>query len=386
MAAYKIFIPVSILAFLLFTSCEQEKTEYKSSDNSETLFYGFSDYFSNIIIHDESLSYYSQKSKKVFSNLFEYRNGRKLGKGIHSYKYANLFHHNKIIGVITVESENRVEIIDAKNFVSLKQISLESPRDIAIINDQYVTTIFISCGNSISNGKLAVIVVYNYADNNTFDVTIEIGTGNIPGKIFIHDYIYVLPHEQGGSNTIAKIYRQNFDIYSFQKVDDIYVGENPVSFVGFSEGFSGHSNYSLAILCKGNASIPASIVNFDLVLNKIISEHSLETFEFLPEKIVRLSNYSGKASDEIWLYANSRIYNVKLSQLEKPVVVFNRNISDLTRLTYPITMDDNYMAVSRDTVNEKSKLYLLRLNPPSVFDSITINGHAKKIESPWSNP
>ena len=84
-------------------------------------------------------------------------------------------------------------------------------------------------------------------------------------------------------------------------------------------------------------------------------------------------------SDEIWFYANSKIYEAKLSQLEKPVVVFNRNINDFTRINYPYLGSDNYIAVSRDTIGLKSKLYLLKLNPPSIYDSIDINGYAKGI-------
>lgn len=385
MSANKIITILSIIVLLL--SCEKEKTEYKLSDDSE-FFYGFYGFNSNIIIHDESISYYSQDSNKVFGNLFEFRNGRKLGKGIHSYKSFRLYHYDKIFGVITIEHENKVEIVDAKSFLSIQQFSLESPRDIAISEDESVTTILISCGNTTESGKLALIKAYNYREHDEVEIeNIEIKTGNKPGKIFMHNnYIYVFSTgENDTSNTIAKIYHEGFT--RFQKVEDIYVGENPVSYDVFEENETGFNNKSLAILCKGNATNPASIVKFNLILNKVTSTHSFKTLDLQPQSfylmqkygdIYRLANndiyrYNG---DVIWFYANNRLYEATLSRLEDAVVVFNRNISDFTS----ILPHDKYLSVSRDTVNSTSMLYISRFEPPSTFDSIPINAYAKKIE------
>jgi hypothetical protein len=389
------------ISFIFIASCEKEKTEYHQTYNHD-IFKGFSADRNYFILHDNSITYYNPDSNKVFHNLFEHQNGKKLGNSIHSFHpfFYNYVEY-KNSGVFSLEDENKLVYIDLNNFVYDFEVEIESPRNIELVTgESYVMrrenvlsfhphlhgssdhqSILVSAGSG-RNGKLVVIIPYSNIINS------EINTGNDPGKIYVHDYdyVYVFCNEKSNQrdSTIAKIHFDNYDASDFQKVEDIYIGINPVDFVEFAEYETGFYNPNLAILCKGDENTPASIVLFDLLLNKITDTYSFGDSDLKPERIINFRNYSysDQYNPEVWFYANKKIYSANLSNLKQAEVLIDKDITELHHCFSNVEIWESFLGVSNNSESANSYLYRFKhFYPYEVIDSIKIGEHAHKIVS-----
>ena len=378
-----------LISFFFISSCEKEKIEYHQTYN-HNIYQGFSADKNYFILHDNSITYYNSDSNKVFNNLYEHQNGEKLGNSIHSFRsfFYNYVEY-KNAGVFSLEDENKLVYIDLNNFVYDLEVEIESPRNIELVTgESYVMawenvlptyphlhgssdyqSILVSTGKGRS-GKLIALIPYNNI------ISDEIDTGNEPGRIYVHDFVYVFSNENSNQHdsTIAKIHYDKDRATDFQKVEDIYIGINPVDFDEFKETQTGFYNQSLAILCKGDENTPPSIVLFDLVLNQIRGIHSFKDSELKPERIVNFNN------PDVWFYANNRIYSANLNQLNQAEVLIDKNISELYDCISYNEQKEFFIGVSNNSESSKSYLYRIETYYPfEVFDSIKINEHAHKI-------
>jgi hypothetical protein len=377
----KKFIFITVTLVVACMSCEKEKIEYKK-EYSGNFFIGFA-YNNNFIIHDESISYYSTDSNKVFNNLFEHQNGRKLGESVHSLKFFRNW--KDIYGIITVEGENMIEIVD-KNFISVKQIQLDKPRNISIMYSGE-DIILVSYGDA-ENGGLAVIAPWDFSIADT------IRTGNTAGEIYVDNFIYVLSNgENDTDSTMAKIYYGNGP-YALQKVEDIAIGKRPVLSFPFKEDETGFSNQSLLIYCLGNSVEKPKIVLFDLIRNNIINSYPYPTGTEYPEHILNIDPYE----NEILYCSNNKVYSSSLSDLGSQQLLTAHNLISLSLAGFKnecLDRDEQnnctvtgwaeyYIGISGD--NNEGQQYLYRFNESNLFkeyfeviDSIPINDNARKI-------
>jgi hypothetical protein len=134
---------------VLLTSCEIEKTEYQTILD-DVYFGGFRDGY--LIVHNQSISYYSPEVNKVYPDIYTHQNGKPLGNGIHSF-YVNLFSGP---GLISLQKDNKIEFIDVVNFISEGFLEIEKPRDITEFDGQYC---MVSFGNK-STGGIALVDLF----------------------------------------------------------------------------------------------------------------------------------------------------------------------------------------------------------------------------------
>lgn len=357
-------VAVMIFAMLLLAACEIEKTEYQPILNG-IFFGGFRDgYF---ILHNQSISYYSPEVNKVFPDIYAYQNGKPLGNGIHSF-YVDLF---STTGLISLQNDNKIEFIDVVNFISEGIREIEKPRDIFELRGRYC---MVSFGEK-KTGGIAVVDLVEKKIGQTCQ------TGIQAGKIYRSgNYLYVFSDGNlTNDSTIEKFYYQQNSPSSLYKLDSFSIGIRPVDFVEMTIPYDVYSNAGLAILCKGNSNIPASIVLFDLVTEKVVSSYSFESTEIIPENLFWFPEYltwfpeNQSREKTLASYLNNKIYTLILNNPVEISILIDKNIS------YLIPSDDYYLAFSMDTVSPVSYLYRFDLFTFDLVDSVSINPKAIKL-------
>lgn len=383
MSTKKIVNIIIVLITVVFISCEKEKVEY-TKEYSGSIFGGFNRNL--FVIHDESISYYNPDSNKIFSNLFEHQNGRKLGKSIHSLKFY--YSQEGYCGVITVEDENRVVFVD-KNFIAKKSIYLFKPRNISIGYISGDLVILISYGNS-KNGGVAIISTQNS------EVITKINTVITPGEIVFHDYIYVLSNGENTTDSIISKFYSGRGPFSLQKVEDISVGKRPVSSLNFIESKTGFYNRSLLIHCLGDSMEQPKIVLYDLVLNKILNTYAFNHENNNSNSILGIV----ERNDNIFFNSGNKVYLASLDNFDTPELLSENNIISLAEVIigcsgvqYFYDSQNNctgmygekyYVGISGENNNGQQYLYRFKesCNYEEFFelvDSIPIAPNAKKI-------
>ena len=262
-------VAVTIFAMLFLAACEIEKTEYERILD-DVYFDGFKrDYF---ILHNQSISYYSPEVNKVFPDIYTYQNGKLPGNGIHSF-YVNFW----APGLISLQDDNKIEFIDVVNFISEGIQEIEKPRNIFELGTYYC---MVSFGEK-NTGGIAMVDLVEKKIEKTYQ------TGIQAGRIFGKDNkLYVFSDGKlTNDSTIEKFSYQQNSPFSLNKLDSFSIGIRPVDFVETNIPYDAYSNAGLAILCKGNSNIPASIVLFDLVTEKVIRSYSFKSTDIIPENL-----------------------------------------------------------------------------------------------------
>ncbi len=344
-------IPLLLLIVSVLSSCEKEKTEYEQTWDGHD-FIGFNDGL--FIVHDNSVGYFYPDSNKVFPDIFAHQNGRGLGTGVYSLDVNS--------GMITVENENKLEFVDMENFTSIKSIEISRPRNTSLFGSYRL----VSFGNRVSGG--VALVDFNR------DLMQTIPTGNEAGKIYVDGYYcYVFCNGKDEKDSLITVLKSEFynSVLSLHKVDSIVAGIKPVDFVEISLNFDSQHK-GLAILCMGNKAVPASVVIFDLVTRKVAETYHFDKPDFKPKSIFWIGEpYSG--SRILAVNANGKLYRTELSDPIVTSVLIDKNVSDFYRY------GQEYLAVSRDTVNPVSYMYKFDVTTLDLLDSIPIDGKAKGI-------
>jgi hypothetical protein len=343
-----IFLLVFLISFFI-ASCEKEVTNTCQICNDEG-FWGFSNGF--FTVHDNSIGYYDPDSNKVFPDLYRYQNGKGLGNGIHSF--------NNYIGLLTVEKENKLEFIDMVNFLSLGSLELTEPRNI-----YFSFPALVSYGKRNSGG-IALVDMQSQKIVKTVTTDIE------AGKLFVNDdYVYVF---SSGNDDRDSVIVRLYGIYSgnIHRIDSIVIGSRPVDFVEITLE-EAHDHKGLAILCLGKENVPPSIVIFDLITGKVRNTYHFEDPDLKPENIFWINKLMSNGPI-LASYANKKLYQLILSDPIVSTILINKNISSLSKTR------NNFIAVSRDTIQTISYLYKIDFELLFVQDSIPIEPKAKRIE------
>ncbi len=158
-----------------------------------------------------SLSFYSYQDETVQNNIFKSVNNRDLGDTPNSMTLC------KDYGFIVVNNSNKIEIINLKDWKSVKTLVLDggpSPRNLAVVSDHkaYVTNLYAN----------NVIII----DLDSLKVTGKtIAVGNNPDEIVVvGGKAFVVNTGFGYGNTVSVI-----DVATDQVVKTIKVGDNPTS-------------------------------------------------------------------------------------------------------------------------------------------------------------
>jgi len=342
---------------LLLTTCEIEKTEYKNVIDDGS-FSGFSS--GSFILHRQSISYYSPEENKVFSDLYFHQNGVKIKNGIHSMQSFGY------LGVITFQQDDAIELMDMVNFRSLGFLELENPRN---INSEYPYCL-VSFGDR-ETGGIAMIDIPGKEIVNT----IRIGTET--GKIFVDDqHVYVFCDGNNVEDSVLfRLYRAGYTPVALHKLDSFVIGIRPVDGVGISVHYPDYEHKGLAVLCKGNATIPASIVLLDLVTGKIAGSYPFESTTIEPENLFWLYNYDNQPKI-LGSLINNKLYALTLNNPVEKSILIDKNISSL------IQSGKYYTGVSSDTAGTTSRLYRFDPQTLELVDSLVIDGKATGFATP----
>jgi hypothetical protein len=341
----------------LFSSCEEEKTEYKRFLGDKDFFSGFAEGF--FTIHDQSIGYYYPDSNKAFPDIFRYQNGYGLGKGVHSFIPG--FYDSD--GIISIESENKIEFVDSKNLLSTGSLEITQPRNLLSINEN----ILVSFGMKPSGG-IALINGLTKKVQKTIQTTID------AGKIY-KGYPYFYLFSKGvdkKDSVIVKLYLDDYTDFSrLQIVDNIVIGSRPVDFEEINLDFDAQ-HPGLAILCLGDGINPAFIVIFDLISHEVKGKYHFAETDFKPENLfwIGASNLKHRI---MACCANGRIYRLGFTEPITTSVLINKNISEL------ILSRDRYLSVSRDTTQTHSQLYSIDPESFIISDSTSIEPRARFI-------
>lgn len=351
------FICFLLLIGTILISCEKEKTEYEQTWNGHD-FIGFKDGL--FILHDKSIGYYNPDSNKVFPDIYRHQNGKGLGTGVYSLMTDPGMEDP---GMITVENENIIEFIDLENFISTGSIEIDQPR---YILDHGLYSL-VSFGNQTIGG-VAIVDLYKHLLVRTID------TPNEAGKIYMNEnYYYVFGTGKDINDSIISVlFDKEYLLQTLDLLETIIIGIRPVDYVEISLNFDSRHK-GLAILCMGNKTVPASVAIFDLVTRKVLETYIFDNPDFKPESMFWIEDpYEGNRI--LAVYANSKLYQTELTNPMNTSVLVDKNISQLYRY------GQNYLAVSRDTINPVSYLYKFDIESIALLDSIPIDGKAKKIE------
>ncbi len=352
---------LTIISILVLVSCEIEKTEYQSALDPVS-FGGFRlGYF---ILHSQSISYYSSEVNKVYPDIYAHQNGKPLGNGIHSF----YIQHD---GLITFQKDNKIEFIDEVNIISEGFQEIEKPRDIYGSPGGYL---LISFGDTGNEGIAMVDMVEKKIVKTQY-------IGIRAGRIYQKDnYIYVLSDGTIMNDSIIEkyYYQENSDTFLL-KIESFEIGIRPVDFVTIPIHYEDYTHTGMAILCKGNATIPASIVLFDLITEKVIKTYSFESPDIIPENLFWFPDYwnwyhGDQSKERIMVsHINDKLYTLTLNDPVQISVLINRNIDFL------ISTDDYCLAVSRDTVGTESYLYRFDITTLELVDSLSIPPKALRL-------
>ncbi len=346
-------IVITVLLILLLSSCEIEKIEYTRMLEGIS-FTGFQNGL--FILYDQSISYYSPEVNKVYPGIYTYQNGKPLGNGIHSF-YAD---RN---GLISFQKDNKIEFIDLLNFISEGVLEIEKPRDIYRLYGYCL----VSFGDK-NTGGIAIV------DLNEKRIEKTLHTGMEAGKIYrTENYLYVFSDGNLiNDSIIEKFYYQRNTLSILHKLDSFNIGIRPVDFVEMTIHYDEYYHKGLAILCKGNSIIPASIVLFDLITEKVIRSFPFESTNIIPENLFW---FPEEINGEKILasYVNNKIYSLSMSDPVEMSILINKNISNLFS-TY-----EYYLAVSRDTLGSESYMYRFDLITLDLVDSLSIPTKALKL-------
>src|SRR4030042_4798497 len=263
-------IVLTIFLVLLLTSCEIEKTEYQTILD-DVYFGGFRDGY--LIVHNQSISYYSPEVNKVYPDIYTHQNGKPLGNGIHSF-YVDLFSGP---GLISLQKDNKIEFIDVANFISIGVQEIEKPRDIFDLHGRYC---MVSFGDRSTGG----IALVDFVEKKILKT---LHTGIEAGKIYREEnYLYVFSDGYLMNDSIIEqfYYSQNSPA-SMHKLDSFSIGIRPVDFAEITIHYDDYDHEGLVILCKGNTNIPASIVLFDLITEKVTRSYPFESTNIIPENL-----------------------------------------------------------------------------------------------------
>lgn len=163
----------------------------------------------NFGIGNASLSYYDANRDIIYNNVFENaNNGAKLGD------VANSAYLKDSLAYIVVNNTDKIEVINASNFDTVKTISLpggSSPRNLSISTSGllYVTCLY--------QDKVMVID----ADAGNILESISVG-GNPEGILIVQGFAYVTNSGFGVGNTVSVI-----DLSTDQVIHTVKVGDNP---------------------------------------------------------------------------------------------------------------------------------------------------------------
>ncbi len=346
-------IYIGVISIGIMFSCEEERTEYKRflGDNG---YPGFTNgYFT---VHDHSIGYFNPDSGKVFPDIYAYQNGHTIGNGIHSFLppgYGST-------GLVTLEKENRVEFIDGIDFLSKGSITLDKPRNIF----PQFGNLLVSYGKGETKG-IALINLFEQRMELTIATSIE------PGKIYMDENLYYVfsSGQESKDSVVVKLYTDNINNTSaLHVIDEIPIGHRPVDFVEISLGTT-NLHKGLAILCLGEGSEPASIVTFDLITQRVAGRYSFQDVSLKPINLYKTDvSYQGPVMVS---NINGKIYRVDLTDRVEIQLKINKNLSEFYKL------NNQYMAVSRDTFGDHSQLYTIDSETLEIIDSISIEAKAK---------
>ncbi len=184
---------------------------------------------------DGSLSFYDKDSSKVSNNIFEAENDRQLFAIIQNVRFFD----DK--GYIVTNSDDKIEVVDADSFESLKTIKddIENPNDIAIVDGLAYVSNWGAAQPDFSYLDSRVTII----DLSTNEVIKDIATKEFPsGVLAVDQQVYVAI---GSSDEVFVI-----DAESNNVTDTITVALGPKS-------FQLDKNGKLWVMCTGTFASPA---------------------------------------------------------------------------------------------------------------------------------
>lgn len=270
-------------------------------------------------LNNASLSWINKNSGGVNSTIFEEKSGRQLGDtGNDLLRYGS-----KIYIVVNVSST--VEVLDANNLKSLKQIAMvnngiaKQPRNCIAHKGK----VYVSC----FDGFIDVI------DTTSLLLEKRIKVGTNPENLLIKNDFLLVSNSGGLNGSLMDSTISVIDIVQQKEIKKIVVGTNPGKLV---EG----ENDEFYVIARGNyQTIPSRLKKVNLTAEKVVKMFdmnitSIERFE--NDYLITLANslnvslFSSK--DEVIINSNfinttnlKTVYKVLYIQKQKKIVVLDAN-------------------------------------------------------------
>ena len=338
--------------FLLLCSCDKNTDPANTNNEVKN---GALVLCEGLFQHNNTqLSYINFENHEVENGFFLNRVGRQLGDTGNDIKRYG----DKIYIVINVSST--IEILDAKSFESLKQISMmdgstaKQPRNI----DFYENHAFISC----FDGYVDVI------DTSSLELTQRIQVGANPDQIMVIDQkLYV--SNSGGLNypqmdsTVSII-----DLNSLNEIKKIDVGLNPGPICADDAG-------NAFIISRGNyGNIPSKLIKIDTDIDEISEEFnfSISGIEKFGNKFLINFVNSGSGNNMIALFnpINGVIEDnsfISADQIETLYGIQYNEISDKLYLMDAMNYTNTGYVFEYDAMGNFLNSYHVGLNPSKIL-------------------
>jgi YVTN family beta-propeller protein len=222
----KHIIPCFLLALVILNSCTKNPTSSENETPPLTTKGVYVVNEGNFGRGNSTLTFYLPDSAKVFPNVFETVNGKKLGD------VGNDMVTNDDKGFIVVNNSDKVEVINLNDNRSLRTISFKpgsSPYKMTVGNGMgYVTNLY-----------RAAVTVVNVTTLQIVRDSIPVGQ-NPTGALFYDSKVYVCNSGFGFGNTISVV-----NVASMTVMKTIRVSDGPSSLGVDSDG-------ELWVLCGGS--------------------------------------------------------------------------------------------------------------------------------------
>lgn len=335
----------SISAASIFTSCDPKPVENPPMQVP----------YSGVYIVNEgpygsgtgTISFYNRNTKEVVNDLFgKYNNALPLGNIVQSM--------NIIDGktYIVVNNANKIEVVNAVDFKSVKTISgLTQPR---YIIQTASNKAYLSQWGSGSTGEVKVI------DLSTNAVTKTISTGNGPEKMLLKgNYVYVTCSGGNVSDSVVSI----INTASETVEKSLVVGPNPKSIV---EDINGN----IWVLCAGKYKSDYSGLEKSGKLVKIdpASNTVLQTLDFTSTSSMPSDLTINMAKNKLFFNYDGKVYsqNINSTSLD--------NVSIVNKSFYGLGIDPTTDIIyGADAGNYSSAGKVIRYNiSGSVIDTLKV--------------
>ncbi|MFZ9848594.1 MAG: YncE family protein, partial [Flavobacteriales bacterium] len=282
---YSLFVGILLLSI---TSCVKDKPNEEEENNtvvtSDNGVYIINE--GNFQFGNASVSYYDVDSKTLKEDIFKSANNRALGDVAQSMSVLN----NK--AYIVVNNSSKIEVVNAKTFVSLATISgLTSPRYFLAVN----------------NAK-AYVSDYKANAISIVDLNTNTKTGSIPCTGFTEEMALAY-----GKVFVTNAYRDK--VYVINSSTDIITDSITVGYG--SSSIKQDKNGKLWVLCGGDQTnvIDATLYRINPVNNAVEMYYTFPVAEY-PSKLKM------NGTNDTMYYLNSGVYQMPITASALPSSAF----------------------------------------------------------------